>query len=373
MRALKAMMRKEFLHISRDVQLVGFVLGLPVLLLVLFGYALRLKIDNMAVAVLDRDHAFFSVTVKDRLRREGQFRVVEVDSEDVMRAWLQNGAVRLGLIIPAGFSKRVADNEQTAFPLLVDGTMPTLAQAALYGASVLTSDDASAALVLDDPDRPAPPLRKAPIKIVQEILFNPELRDSDFFLPGTIGIVIMVVVLTLSSGVVREREQQTLEQLLASPISRAALIVGKMIPYGVIAAVDFIVATALARAIFGLPIRGSLPALGLLALLFILALLALGALIATLSRTQLQANFMAVFVIVPSVLMSGFVFPIEAIPGWLRPVAWSLPMTYFVEACRGLTLKGTSAAEQLRDFAALGAFMIGFVALSLARFRKTLA
>jgi drug efflux transport system permease protein len=373
MRALKAMMRKEFLHITRDLQLVGFVLGLPVLLLVLFGYALRLKVDNMAVAVLDQDHSFFSVTVKDRLRREGQFQVVDVDSEAVMRRWLQNGQVRLGLIIPAGFSQRVVDFEQTEFPLLVDGTMPTLAQAALYGASVLTSEDASAELVLEDPDKPAPPVRKAPIKIVQEILFNPELRDSDFFLPGTIGIVIMIVVLTLSSQLVREKEQQTIEQLLATPIPRFALIVGKMIPYGVIAVVDFVVATVLAQVIFGLPFRGSLPGLSLLALLFILALLALGALISTLSRTQLQANFMAVFVIVPSVLMSGFVFPIEAIPHWLQPVAWSLPMTYFVEACRGFTLKGTSAIDQLRDFAVLAAFMVGFVALSLARFRKTLA
>lgn len=373
MRALKAMMRKEFLHIGRDLQLLGFVLGLPVLLLVLFGYALRLKVDHMAVAVLDQDHSFFSVTVKDRLRREGQFQVVDVESEAVLRQGLQRGEMRLGLIIPPDFSKRIADNAQTEFPLLVDGTMPTLAQAALYGASVLTSDEANAELVFEDAGAPAPAVRKAPIKIVQEILFNPELRDSDFFLPGTIGIVIMVVVLTLSSGLVREKEQQTIEQLLASPIPRFALIAGKMIPYGVIAAVDFIVASALARAIFDLPFRGSLPALAVLAVLFILSLLALGALISTLSQTQLQANFMAVFVIVPSVLMSGFVFPIEAIPRWLQPVAWSLPMTYFVEACRGLTLKGTSATEQLRDFAALSGFMVGFVLLSLARFRKTLA
>jgi len=373
MRALRAMIQKEFVHISRDPQLVGFVLALPVLLLILFGYALRLKVDHMLIAVLDQDKTFFSVSVKDRLQNDGQFVVREVSSEDEIRHMLQTGEARLGMVIPKGFTVRLGDNQQTDFPLYVDGTMPTLAQAALYGARVLTSDDANNDLVIDDPDHPSPPVRKPPIKIDQRILFNPELRDSDFFLPGTIGIVIMLVVLTLSAGLVREKEQATIEQLLVTPISRFSLIAGKMIPYGIIAAIDFAVVTALARFVFDLPLHGAVLPVSALAILFILSLLALGALISTISETQLQANFMAVFVIVPSVLMSGFVFPIEAIPHWLQPVAWSLPMTYFVEAIRGLTLKGTSVADQARDFIVLGAFMIGFTALSLARFRKQLA
>ena len=374
MKALWAMIRKEFVHIIRDPQLIGFVLGLPVLLLVLFGYALRLRVDNMAIVVCDQDRTFFSVQVKDRLQRDGQFRLVEVDSEAAIRSMLQNGHARVGLIIPTGFTERLANNEQTTFSLFVDGTMPALAQAGLYGARVLTNEKALEDLKFDDPDRPSPPVRKPPIKVDEIILFNAELRDSDFFLPGTIGIVIMVVVLVLSAGLVREKEQGTIEQLLVTPISRSALIAGKMIPYGVIAALDFVVVTSLARLVFQLPVSASvvLP-VGALAVLFILSLLALGALISTLSKTQLQANFMAVFIIVPSIVMSGFVFPIEAIPRWLQPVAWSLPMTYFVDAIRGLTLKGNSVAEQSRDFIVLGGFMVGFFGLSLARFRKQLA
>jgi len=374
MKALWAMIRKEFVHISRDPQLMGFVLGLPVLLLVLFGYALRLRVDNMAIAVCDQDRTFFSVQVKDRLQRDGQFRLVEVDSEAAIRSMLQNGHARVGLIIPTGFTERLANNEQTTFSLFVDGTMPALAQAGLYGARVLTNEKALEDLKFDDPDRPSPPVRKPPIKVDEIILFNAEMRDSDFFLPGTIGIVIMVVVLVLSAGLVREKEQGTIEQLLVTPISRFALIAGKMIPYGVIAALDFVVVTSLARLVFQLPVSASavLP-VGALAVLFILSLLALGALISTLSKTQLQANFMAVFIIVPSIVMSGFVFPIEAIPRWLQPVAWTLPMTYFVDAIRGLTLKGNSVAEQSRDFIVLGGFMVGFFGLSLARFRKQLA
>jgi len=369
MRALSAMIRKEFTHIRRDPQLIGFVLALPVLLLILFGYALRLKIDHLEVVVWDQDQNFFSATVKDRLRQAGQLYVVEVQSEQAIRDKLRSGEAPLGLVIPKGFAQRLADGQQTEFPLFVDGTMPTLAQGALYGARVLTSEDAARELQISDEAKTLLP----PIKVDQHILYNPDLRDSDFFLPGTIGIVIMLVVLTLSAGLVREKEQQTIEQLLATPISRFALIAGKMIPYGMIAALDFIVAVVIADLVFHLPFRGSLISIGALAVLFILSLLALGALISTVSQTQLQANFMAVFIIVPSVLMSGFVFPIEAMPFWLRPVAWALPMTYFVEAIRGLTLKATPVLELQKDFWALAGFMIVFTLLSLTRFRKTLA
>lgn len=372
MRAFKAMVRKEFLHIRRDPQLIGFVLGLPVLLLILFGYALRLKVDNLTVAVWDQDRNFFSEQVKDDLRRKGKLLIRDVNSEDEIQQLLRAGDARLGLVIPKGFAERLANNQQTTFRLFVDGSMPSLAQAGIYGASVLTSEEATEGLTFDDPDHPQPPFRKPPIKIEQQILYNPDLRDSDFFLPGTIGIVIMIVVLVLSAGLVREKEQATIEQLLVTPISRLSLITGKMIPYGLFAGFDFVIVSLLAKLVFGLPFRSLFPIV-LLAAIFVLALLMLGAFISTIAQNQVQHGFLVIFVIVPSVLMSGFVFPIEAIPGWLQPVAWSLPMTYFVDAIRGFALKGTSALEAWRDFAALAAFMLAFTALSLARFRKTLA
>ncbi|HVO22464.1 MAG TPA: ABC transporter permease [Candidatus Margulisiibacteriota bacterium] len=372
MGSFKAMVRKEFLHIRRDPQLIGFVLGLPVLLLILFGYALRLKVDNLTIAVWDDDHNFFSEQVKDRLQRKGKLIVIDVKSESEVKGYLQSGAARMGLHIPKGFAERLGNNQQTTFRLYVDGSMPTLAQAGMYGASVLTDEESAEQLIMDDPDHPAPPFRKPPIKIEQEILYNPNLRDSDFFLPGTIGIVIMVVVLQLTANLVREREQGTMEQLLVTPITRFSLITGKMIPYGLIGAFDFVVVSILAKLVFNLPFMSVAP-VAALAALFILALLMVGAFLSTIAQTQVQHGFLIVFVIIPSLLMSGFVFPIEAIPGWLQPVAWSLPMTYFVEAIRGFTLKGTTMADEWRAFAALAGFMVGFTILSLARFRKTLA
>lgn len=373
MKALGAMIRKEFVHIGRDPMLIGFVIGIPMVLILLFGYALRLKADHLRVAVYDAEKTFFSVQVKDKLNSDGQFLVIEVDSEEAIREALKHGNARLGIVIPKGFSERLGRFESTESSLFVDGTMPTLAQAALYGARVLTDDSTMIEVIGDDPDNPAPPVRKPPITMANHILFNPEMRDSDFFLPGTIGIVLMIVVLTLSTGLVREKEQATIEQLLVTPIGRFALIAGKMIPYGIIAIGDYFLVTLVARLVFRLPIDQAFLPVSTLAVLFILALLALGAVISTVSQTQLQAVFLVVFAIVPSLLMSGFVFPIEAIPAWLQPVAWALPMTYFNEGIRGLMLKGTTVLEQGRDFAALTGFVVGLTLISLSRFRKTLA
>jgi drug efflux transport system permease protein len=229
-------------------------------------------------------------------------------------------------------------------------------------------------LTLDDPEHASAPVRRLPIKMRDIVLFNPNLRDSDFFLPGTLGIVLLMVCLTLSTvGFVREKEQETIEQLCATPIPRASIVAGKIIPHGLIAVADFVLVTSVARAVFALPLRGSIPSIVLLAVLFILAVLALGSFISTLSKTQLEATFMNVFVTTLSLLLSGFIFPRQAMPGWLQPIASALPMTYFIDGIRALTLKGTAAAEVLHDFMALGAFVLLFGSLSVAGFRKTMA
>jgi ABC-2 type transport system permease protein len=370
MRQLWAVVAKEFVHIRRDRFMLVFMVGLPLLLLLLFGYALRLSVENLTAAVWDQDKTFMSLQVRDRLQGEGRLIIEMVDSEQAIQDMLKMGTARLGLVIPKGFSQHLAAQEQTTFHLFVDGTMPTLAQAAIYGVGVLTDEDASETFAVDDPAHPAKAVRKPPIKIESTMLFNPQLRDSDFFLPGTIGIVIMIVTLTLATGLVREKEQQTIEQLMATPLPKFALIAGKLIPYAIVSALDLVLVSVLAKLVFALPIRGSAVAVAALGLLFILALLALGSLISTLAENQLQANFVGVFIIVPSVLLSGFAFPLEAMPDWLRPISWTLPMTYFVEAIRGLMLKGTTVAEQWKDFVALAAFLFGFLGLSVSLFRK---
>ncbi len=346
MRALRAVIRKEFIHIRRDPRLVGYVVVLPVIVLLLFGFALRLKVDNLTVAVCDQDRTFFSSEIKSRLQQEGGLYVTEVDAPDTVRELIWTGKAHL---------------------------VPTLAQAALYGARVLTDEDMADRLTLDDPDHPSPAVRKNPIRLDQTVLFNPHLRDSDFFLPGTMGIVMMLVSLSLATGIVREKEEQTIEQLWATPISRLALVAGKMIPCAAVTVLDFVVALALSRWVFALPVRGSLVAVAALAALFIASVLALGTFVSVVSETQLQAHFINVFIFVVSILMSGFIFPIEAMPHWLQPVASTLPMTYFLEAIRGLTLKGMPATNLLGDFAALAAFALLFGTLCTVGLKKQAA
>jgi ABC-2 type transport system permease protein len=226
-------------------------------------------------------------------------------------------------------------------------------------------------MVFDDPDAAAPARPPPePIKIDETVLFNPAMRDSDFFLPGTIGMVIMLVSLSLTTGLVREKEQQTIEQLWATPLTRLALIGGKIIPCAIIAALDGGLAFFLSRAVFHLPVNGSYAGVLGLAGVFILAFIALGTLVSVISETQLQASFMNIFIFVVSICMSGFIFPIEAMPRALQPTAWLLPLTYFLDGMRGLMLKASPLRDVLGDIAALAAAFVVFSGLSLALMKK---
>jgi ABC-2 type transport system permease protein len=237
----------------------------------------------------------------------------------------------------------------------------------------MTGDDFTAELSFGDDGAETGKVRERPIRIDDHVLYNPDLQDSAFFLPGTIGIVILLVALSLSTGLVREKEQQTIEQLCATPLTPLAIIGGKIIPYGIITMLDFAMVAVLARAVFALPFHGSIVAVAGIGALFVFSVLALGALIAAIAETQLQAHFVNVFFFIMCVCLSGFVFPIEAMPRVLHPVAYALPMTYFIEAIRAFTLKGTSAIHQAWDFVALAAFVVVLGGLSLVSFRKQVA
>jgi ABC-2 type transport system permease protein len=366
MRGFLAMVRKELAHVRRDRRLIGYVAGLPLILIVLFGSALHLKVDNLTAAVWDQDRTFFSLQVKDRLQSQGGLKVVEVDSEERIRELLRGGGAQLGFVIPAGFSRRVADNEESTFDLFIDATMPAVAQAAMYGARVLESHDLAAELGLDDDGT----VRGPSIKVKEIALFNPRLRDADFFLPGALGFIIMLVCLTLSTGFIREREQGTIEQLWVTPISRIGLVAGKIVPYAFIAFADFVTVCVLAYVVFDLPFRASLLSVALLAGLLIVSILALGTLTSTIVQNQLQATFANVSISMVSLLLSGFIFPRESMPGWAQSVSAALPVTYFMKAIRSLLLKGVSASEIAPDYAALAAFAIAFNLLSVLLLRK---
>ncbi len=206
-----------------------------------------------------------------------------------------------------------------------------------------------------------------------EVLFNPDEKETWFFLPGVIGVLIMQVALILTGiTIVREREKNTLEQLLVTPISKSSFIIGKLLPYIFIALIDFYFILGVGWALFDLPQPSSHLLLFALAFVFVAVMISLGLLISLIAQTQQQAMFIAIFIIVPSMLLSGFIFPIEAIPEVVRYISYAIPFTYFVEIVRGLLVKQTLLADLLNDYAALGAFALFFVTASIVKFKRTL-
>jgi ABC-2 type transport system permease protein len=342
-------------------------------MLTLFGYALRLQPQNIPMSVLDEDRTYASMMVQDRILEDGTFALSETDSLARLEEAILRGEAKAGLVIPRDFSARIFDGQTGELTLYVDGTMPTMAIAAQLAATPLTSDEFSRGLVLQDPE--APPIQYAPrpVRLESKILYNPDLKDQNFFIPGVIGILIMWITLVLTSmGLVREREYRTFEQLIVTPVGRVSLIVGKIAPYAVIASVDFLIITLAGHLIFGVPVVGSKLLLVLLAALYIVGFLSLGMFLSTLAQTQTQSIFFGVFVIIPSILMSGFVFPVEAMPRPLQPIPTVIPLYYFLRIARGVMLKGAGLEVLYRDFIALFVFSVIFITASALRFKKTI-
>jgi len=212
-----------------------------------------------------------------------------------------------------------------------------------------------------------------PFVMDTEILFNPDEKETWFFLPGVIGVLIMQIALILTGiSIVREREKHTMEQLLVTPISKSSFIIGKLLPYVVIALVDFYFILGAGWALFDLPQPSSHLLLFLLALIFVAVMISLGLFISLVAQTQQQAMFIAIFIIVPSMLLSGFIFPIEAIPQVVRYISYVIPFTYFVEIIRGLLIKQTLFSDLLVAYTVLSAFGVLFVGASIMKFKRTL-
>ena len=298
----------------------------------------------------------------------------EVDNVADIQNEIRLGRARAGLYIPGSFTSELVENQQPAVTLYIDGTMPSLATAMDNNSSAITDDAVTTDMYFSDPDDPAVVIAQDPFHLEVETLFNPDKIETWFFLPGVVGILIMQVALILTSTtVVRERENNTLEQLLVSPMTRSQFILGKIIPYVIISLIDFYAILGFSWMVFDLPAPNSHAVLFLLAVTYLAALISMGLAISTISQTQQQAIFISIFVLIPSILLSGFIFPVEAMPTYIQPVAYIIPFTYFVEIIRGILLKGNDFIELMPHFLALCAFAVFFTLFSIFRFRKTLS
>lgn len=370
---LLAVARKELLQLRRDRLTLAMMVVLPVVQLLLFGYAINTDVRHAPTVVLDDDRSARSRAFVRTMEATGYFdRVGNVRDHDELERALRGGRARVGVVLPAGFSAEIARGRSGRVQLVVDGSDPqTVSSATSTAASLAAAWGSRLAverLARQGMHAPAPAVALEPLT-----LYNPDLRTATFIVPGLIGVILtMTMVMLTAMAITRERERGTLEQLIVSPVRPVELVVGKIVPYIVIGYVQMTLVLAVGHAVFHVPLVGSLPLLYALSALFIAANLALGLTFSTVAQTQQQAMQMSFFFMLPNILLSGFMFPWEAMP---RPVQWfsqALPLTHFLRVVRGITLKGAGWPELRVEVLWMAGILAWFTLVASVRFRKKL-
>lgn len=360
------MLEKEFLQLRRDRPTVAMMVGVPAIQLMLFGFAIRTEVRNLPTAVLDESRTADSRALVQTILNTGNFRhYADARSRDEIRTWIEEGRINAGIVIPPDFTRDLKRGHTAQVQVLVDAADPLASQAAMNGA--MLGGQQRALQILTAEGRVT-----VPFAIQVRPLYNPTLRSAMYIVPGIVGVLLsMTLVIVMSMALVRERERGTLEQLVVTPISRTALMVGKVLPFVLVGYVQMTVILLLGRLVFDVPLRGSLLLLYATALGFIGANLAIGLFLSTLVRTQAQAMQLGFMVLLPNLLLSGFMFPREAMPEPAQWIGLALPLTYFLDVLRGILLKGSGMSALWPDVVALSAFAVLFVALAVRRFHKT--
>jgi len=341
---LWSLVRKEFIEIRRDRRTLALIVGVPLLLLVIFGYAANFEVQHITTELVGHD----SMPVRQALSANGRFAVRSQVAPDTASAEsdIQHGRVAVAIVLDAqGLPSQV----------LIDGSNLLIATTAERELTALQHGTSTA----------------PPVHVV--VLYNPTLSSTDFMIPGLIGIIMTQVALVLTAlGVVRERERGTIEQLMITPVTKLELMVGKTIPYLIIALFDLTFVLLVSSLLFGVHVRGDVALLFGEAFLFLTATLGMGLTISTLARTQLQATQMSVFVQLPQMLLSGLIFPLAAMPWGVRWISYLLPLTYFAAVARGVMLKGVGISDLWTETIALGVLAVAYVGFAALRFKKTL-
>ncbi len=369
-----AIVKKEFIQVKRDRISMVMPFMMPIVMMFLFGYAVNTEVDEVPTAVLDLNRTAESRAFIEHFAASGYFRIDGfVDNEKEIHEAVNADVIKVGLIIPPDFDRSIQRGETAAPQLIVDGTDPTTARTA-YNSGMLVSEMATRELLDERLGRMGGLSLKTPsVRVTAKVWFNPEMESIRFTIPALVGLILQNVTLILTAfALVREKERGTIEQLIVTPIRSVELIVGKLIPYIAIGYAGFLFALAICMFWFGIPVAGSLPLLLTIGFLFVLCSLAMGMLISTFARTQLQAMMGMVFILLPSILLSGFIFPREAMPPFIAALGNFIPLTYFLEMLRGIVLKGVGMHYLWRNTLLLGVFTLVILLLSILRFRKRL-
>lgn len=361
--AVWPMLVKEFTQLRRDRPTMAMMVGVPAIQLLLFGFAIRTDVRNLPTAIFDESRTSDSRALVQTILNTGNFEhYADATSRDEVHRWILEGKINAAIVVPPDYARDLARGRTASVQVLVDAADPLASQAAMSGA--LLGGQRQAIELLGAP--------RVPIAVEVRPLYNPTLRSATYIVPGIVGVLLsMTLVIVMSMAVVRERERGTLEQLVVTPISRTALMLGKVIPFVLVGYVQMTVILVLGQLVFHVPMRGSLLLLYVSALGFIGANLAIGLFLSTMVRTQAQAMQLGFLFLLPNLLLSGFMFPREAMPDVAQWLGLALPLTYFLEVLRGILLKGATADLLVPELAMLALFAVLFVVLAVRRFRKT--
>lgn len=358
------MLWKEFIQMRRDRLTLGMMVIIPAIQLLLFGFAIRTEVRNLPTVVVDEANSAHSRALAQRLFNTGNLTMVGSASDHAAAtAAIERGHARAALIIPPTFDADFKRGRTATAQLLIDAADPMASSAAI----------SSAVIASQVPDAGTARTRAArSVEVRVRPLYNPALESPIFIVPGIIGILLTLTMQMITAmAIVRERERGTLEQLVVTPISRMGLMLGKVLPFAIVGYVQMSVVLLLGYFVFDVPVRGSLALLYAVTSFFIIASLGFGLFVSTLVRTQVQAMQLSFFFIMPTILLSGFMFPRDAMPEFAKWLGAIFPITYYLEVVRGILLKGAGLDAIWPQVLILAAFAIALVTLSAVRFQKS--
>jgi ABC-2 type transport system permease protein len=366
-----AMVRKEFIQMRRDRMTFGMMIGVPMLQLILFGYAINSDPKHLPTAVYSQDNSVFARSIVWGMRNSSYFDITrEPRNEAEINTLLAQNTVQFAVTIPVDFSRKLLRGEKPDLLLEADATDPTAVGYAIAAMNSLTPTVLTRDLygTLAHLNGAAPPFN-----LVVQQRYNPENITQYNIVPGLMGVMLtMTMVMITALAITRERERGTMENLLSTPVRPGEVLIGKIVPYIGVGYVQVTLILVAAKFLFDVPMIGSVPLLLVMVLLFIVANLAVGITFSTVAKNQLQAMQMAFFYFLPSLLLSGYMFPFRGMPSWAQDIGECLPLTHFLRVVRGILLKGNGLAEIAPDLWPIAVFLVVMLALGVKRYRQTL-
>lgn len=371
---LLAVMRKEFVQVLRDKGTLRLVLFMPVMMMFMFGYVVNTDVKSVPTAVALQDTSGPAREIFERFRETGYFDMIRnVRSAEEVGRLIQTGEVKVGIVIPFDYSEHLDRKEKAQVQVLIDGSDPVISRTALSTVELLGQITGS--------DIMAQRLRRLsggiaaepPVEVRARVWYNPNMESPKFNLPGLVGAILQNITIILIAGaMVRERELGTMEQLIVTPVRSAELIIGKMAPYVVISIIDSTLVLIVGVFLFKMEIVGSLAVLSLNGFIFLLGSLGLGLLVSTVAQNQVQATQLSQLFLLPSILLSGYMFPREAMPKVLQAASLGIPLTHFLQVLRAVILKGAGMSVVWRQTAIMSLYTVAILALAAWRLRKKL-